>query len=458
MGYGSLGRCGMRSRASQGSRIAAPLLLIAILGVAAGACTGGPPTPPSHPTPTASRLTRIVPAACSARPAPAGIHKAGSTPWSGHGGRPSVAAPPGVGATPGGSIIYALLADNRLLAIRAGDGAVVAEHPLATAPAPATDAGRYLALSPDGAHLVVLTLGAPEQGQRIVLIDAATGSLRATHSLTVAGVVFRGLAVGPRTGQVYLFGGRQEGAEAYPLPAGPPRFCSPARSVIVAVLDPRSGVAHATWTVRESAGYDWQVYQGSVTDDERALFVSYHGPDTDGLDRFEMTDHGPRRCPVVAPLNRGCYRAHGGFLPFGDGILVATGTQAILEIGSEQDGTIRRGFDTGLTNNHLMEFAVDRQAGQLYAVGSCGYGSGFSVVDLGAGKAATAAVMGQPGLCGARLALGAEGTLVLGQAAQAVPQAGVVGAVVILDRRDGQVLRVVATPAEPVDVLATGVP
>jgi hypothetical protein len=130
-------------------------------------------------------------------------------------------------------------------------------------------------------------------------------------------------------------------------------------------------------------------------------------------------------------------------------------TPIILDI--DRAGRIRRGWDTRLTGNHMLAFAVDARGGRLYALGSCLYKSGFSVVDLRDGGVPTpAATPGewqwlatpeppqvlQPTPCGERLALGPDSlAVVAGQ-----------GEVRLLDVATGQVIRDVSTSAMPLDV------
>lgn len=441
---------------SRRGQLAVHLLLLGLLGVTS-AC-GGRSTPAPRPPQTAKPSRVMTAIACPA--GVVGANTGASLPPSDrtHAGTPGAGATDAVDSDLSGGTIYALLADNRLVATRARDGTQIVEYRLAPPPAPASDPGRYLALSRDGSQLIALTLGAPGQQQSVALVDVATARLRAIHPLIAPGVTFRSLAVGPRSGRLYVFGNRPADARTYPPPAGPPRFCSAATSVIVGVFDPDSGAMQDTWVAREADGYDWQVYRGEVASDERALLISYHGPDTTGIDQFEMVGDRLLRCGWAGRPNVGCIGAHGGFSTYREGLLVATGTPLILEVSAEAGGAVRRSIATGLENTHLMEFAVDLRADRLYAVGSCGFAPGFSAIDLRTGEADVAFTAQRPGPCGERLALGADDTLVVGQAGRAVPRAAVPGALLVLDRRTGHVRWTTATPAEPIDVLAIGAP
>src|SRR5207249_3396119 len=100
-------------------------------------------------------------------------------------GTTAVAAPADVRGT-----VFALLTNNHLVAIRARDGAVLADRPLAPAPAATRGAGQFLALSADGGRLFALGPGAPDQ---VVAVDVATIAVRATYPLAADGGLFRSL-------------------------------------------------------------------------------------------------------------------------------------------------------------------------------------------------------------------------------------------------------------------------
>jgi hypothetical protein len=359
-----------------------------------------------------------------------------------------------------GGIVFALLADNQLLAIRIRDLGVVAERRLASPPndRPYRATGHYMALSKDGKQLFALVSDESGEAPRLVVLNTSTVEIRGTHLLNQS-ISFRSLVVGPTTGRLYLFGD-QNG------------------SAIVTVLDPESGTEVVHWIAREGGTYHWQVYEGAVSSDERHLFISYHGPDTTGVDRFEIANDGLHRCQTPNRPNEGCINAHGSFIPYRDGFLIATGTNVVLDV--DTGGKIRKGFDTQLNGNHLTEFIANTAAGQIYAVGSCGYAGGFSVLDLATGGAPVTpthngwqwqtnpkppqilSVAGGRGrdtvLCGERLALGPGSLLVIGKTTKPVATSGIPGALLILDVRTGRLLHTVATPSEPIDVLTAGLP
>jgi hypothetical protein len=353
--------------------------------------------------------------------------------------------------------VFALLADNQLMAINVRDGAVMAQY--SVAPPPSPDAGRstghYMAPSKDGKRLFILAPGEAGKADNVAVVDAQTAKLLASHSLHDSGDVFRALAIGPSTGRIYLFGDRSGAA-------------------IVTVMDPDSGTTLANWIARTADGYDWFPYEGAVSFDERVLYISYHGVDTTGIDRFLISDGGLQRCPPSNRPNVGCIGGHGGFLLYGNSIV--TGDGGGLMFKEDMNGTIRSAFDTGLAGNHLMEFVVDRQTNRLYAVGSCGYSGGVSANDLTAGGTYTLTEFGvikwlvspappvilaapQPRRpvktvpCGQRLALGPDSWLAVGVTARPVPDVSRPGALAILNALTGEVLRTNKTPSEPVDVI-----
>jgi len=260
--------------------------------------------------------------------------------------------------------VVALLADNRLIAVRPTDGQVLVEQTLGAPPPALVGAGHYLAMSPDGKLLYVLPYAVAGTRSSVVEIATATARVQASYLLPASGMVYRSLAVGAKTGRIYLFGNRGS-------------------SVVITVLDAHTGAARISWTARPADGHNWLVYQGAVSSDERQLLVSYHGPDTTGVDVFTWQGQALQRCPSPpfssVDAGFGCLRSHGGFTFYGAGIPAATGTSLIEEL--DLHGGLHQAFDTRLVG-HLMEFVVDAHRQRLYMIGACGYVNGFSAVDL----------------------------------------------------------------------------
>lgn len=377
---------------------------------------------------------------------------------------------------------FALLADNRLVAVRIADVAVVAERRLAPAPpveaVPRRFPGHQLALSPDGRTLFVLapgwssTPGTAGEPDRVAALDVATAWVTGTFVLPDVGGGYRSLAVGPKSGRLYLFGNRVAPG-ARPAPRTPPATAG--QGAIITRIDPATGAVEATWPARSGDGRDWLVYQGAVSPDERTLYVSYHGTDTTGIDRFDLGPDGLRRCPSGRRPGTGCIGGHGGFAFSGEGLLVATGDSVILA--TDHTGAVRGAVDTELSNNHLMEFAIDPTANRLNAVGSCGYAGGFSAVDLrhpGALAPQTTPgawawqtppsapvtlltpmpdPLGRGVPCGERLALGPGPVLVVTQAPAGNVRVDFPGRVVVLDPTTGAERGRVTTSSWPLDIL-----
>jgi len=351
--------------------------------------------------------------------------------------------PPTAGAasptvpTSGGSRLFALLADNHLLMMDATNGVILATRILAPPPASVTATGHLLAFGGDGQRLFVLLPGTPGL---LAVLDAATAAVRATYRPDTPGIAYSGLAVGPVSGRLYLFGERDGAA-------------------LVVRLDPDSGRVTATWTARPADGRTWSVFQGAVTPDERALYLSYHGPDTTGIDRFDLDEAGLRACADRTPPQVACIGAHGGFALDGDGLLTATGDSPVL-LTLDEAGEIRGGVDTGLDGNHMLAFAVDAPARRVYSVGSCGYVPGFSVVDLA--RPGLPARSATPGVwswratpapptvllrfgevCGERLALGPRGLVAVGKVNTVVPDPHLQGTVLVVEGSTGEIHRAI---------------
>jgi DNA-binding beta-propeller fold protein YncE len=323
---------------------------------------------------------------------------------------------------------YALLANNHLLVADAATGTAITEL---TLPGPAAVAAplRALALSSDRGSLFVLVSEA--NGRALVAaIDTQTVKVTATFELG-RDLRYRGIAIGPRTARLYLFANRESDA-------------------VVRVLDPSNGGTQ-DWLARASNGRYWYVYQGDVSADESALFISYHGADTTGIDRFDIQPTGLARCNIPSAPESGCFRTHGSFALFGNELFAATGQPFVTALDAKT-GVKRRDYQLGLEGNHLMEFAIDPTAG-IYAVGSCRYNRGLAVADLASHQYQVLVPPGQLSpICGERIGVLDDGALlVVAKTAASVP-ALAPGEILVLSG-DGRVLRTIPTSAEPVDLL-----
>jgi len=195
--------------------------------------------------------------------------------------------------------------------------------------------GSYLAMGKSRSTLYALVRG-EGQGKigSLFKIDARTGAVVRQLRL-VDRAIYRGLALGPRTGAPYLFGNRVTGD----------------KEVVALRIDRELRAVRARWTVRRR-GSGWVVFEGAISPDEGRLFVSYHGSSTQGVDWIGL-GAGAGRCGGQQS-NRACIRSHGGIEPLGSRLLAATGSPVILDV-HLQGRVVRRRLDTRLTGNHLIE-------------------------------------------------------------------------------------------------------
>jgi hypothetical protein len=367
-----------------------------------------------------------------------------------HGRHPSATATQSPTSTPAPrtTTIVTLLADNHLLAVTTDPAQVVADLRLGPVPDP-LGVSHAMALTADGSTLYLLVPRGADQPQtpdQLVTFDLPTRHVRARHLLDTV-TSYRSLALGPRSGQLYLFGNRHQAA---------------GQAAVVAVVDPASGTIRSRWTIRPASGRTWLVYRGVVSDDERRLVVSYHGPDTTGADVLTNTGGRLRRCAAAAPPGAGCLAdVHGDIILASGRLLATTGDPRQVEAWT-LDGRLRARWDSGLSGNHLTELAVNAATRRLYAIGSCGYTGGLSVIDLDRGRARRLAAptpggggagAPQPPICGERIETGPGDLLSVARTSRPVPNPQSPGALLLIDARDGRLLHTVSTPSEPVDLL-----
>jgi hypothetical protein len=331
--------------------------------------------------------------------------------------------------------VLALLADRTLVEISPTSGRIVLRRALGPG-TPLADLGNFLALSDDSRRLIVLTPSSPETGQELRILDPA--ALRQTERFPLdRGIVFRAVAVGPRTGRLYLFGNRAAGGGA--------------EDAVVAVLDPSTGEMRAS-TVREAEGHDWWIIDGAVASDESRLYVSYHGGCsedvklcTTGADWIDVDGDRLARCGQRSAPGIGCLvRVHGGVEAIDGGLIAAPGTQKLIRLSDR--GQVTADLPSRLGRNHVMEFAVDAAGERAYAVGQCDLFGGVSVLDLGSERAR----MLTPNVCGERIAVGGDLVAVADQFGS--DPLGAPARVTLVDARTGSV-RYVGVPVEAVDVL-----
>jgi hypothetical protein len=261
------------------------------------------------------------------------------------------------------------------------------------------------------------------------------------------GIVFREIAVGPRTGRLYLVGTRAGHVVPALRAQGSPRE----QSAVLRVVDPTGGRVLFGATLREAGRFDWIAISAAVSPDETRLYVSYHGCCTTGADWFEITESGVTRCRARRPADgAGCVaEAHGVVEPFADGFVAATGGPDVL--GVDASGSVRERWAMPLTRPHLMEIALDGER-RLYALGDCQGAGGLARIDLTDGTAHVLAQPDDPYICGDRLRVGLENVLVV---ASQLSLTATPPGLLVIDGDTGRVLEQVATDPEPTDVVVT---
>jgi hypothetical protein len=325
---------------------------------------------------------------------------------------------------------FSLLTNNHLLVADLNTAAVLAELTLGGPSAPQSQM-RAMAVSPDG-HTLYAVVSEAGGRARIAVIDTAT--LRLTTSIDLGSeFVYRGLAMGPRTGRLYLFANQSGDA-------------------VVQVIDPSAAQSPQTWPARKAEGRTWFIYQGAVSPDETTLYLSYHGPDTTGMDRFAIQPTGLLRCSMTTRPESGCFLTHGPFA-VDDGVLLASMAEQPLAALDPLTGARRNEYNLQLDGNHMLEITVASAIRRIYAVGSCGYTGGLSMVDLSTSQTQVlVASRSVDAICGERIVSRDDGSLlVVAKTAVSVPYL-VPGALIVLSK-DGTFLRMIPTSAESMDLL-----
>jgi hypothetical protein len=335
---------------------------------------------------------------------------------------------------PAQPVIAVLTADNSVVTVSANSGIRQSVH-LGPRPPAIRYVGRLMAWK--ASHIVVL-LSADKTGfDQIGFVNLPTLRPIRVQTIPIPDVSYRSLALGSKSGNIYLFGNRVVGPDAGPLHGAP-------SDAVITVLDPTGSRVINNWIARKSDGRNWNVLAGAVSDDEHELFVSYHSPDTMGLDLFAVKPDGIDRCPSSQQPDSGCVRIHGDFQLFDEGLLAATGSPKILQI--DAGGRVVSTFDTKLDdNNHLMEFVVNKGK-TLYASGSCLYVPGLSELSLSTGKARLLQPNGGP-VCGEKVILDGDLLALLRPKPDSV---------LFVTAANGIILGQVNMPSQPIDAVAIG--
>lgn len=321
-----------------------------------------------------------------------------------------------------GPIVFALLADRRLVAVSPAMAAVVGEVRL---PGAGTDAAAHVVAFDARRRLLHVLLPGSGEPDTVTSVDARTLAVRDTWTLP-AGIRYRTLVVGPLSGEVFAFGDRADDGGRSPW----------------------LSTGKGNWRLRPSAAHTWTPYAAAVAADERLAVVSYHGPDTTGADLVRLDGPEPQGCATAGVASTGCVAdIHGAVSVDAGRVWGTTGDGGVLVSVDPATRQPRR-LNPGLPGNHLMEFAVD-PAGPVYAVGSCLYSGGLSRLDPGATDAHVLAppepLPDRPDLCGERIAVGPAGLV-------AITRGRSIAGIVLVDGATGQVRATVPTSAEPIDV------
>jgi len=284
-----------------------------------------------------------------------------------------------------------------------------------------------------------------QQAASVLVVDIPSMGVRARYPLP-GGIDFRGLVVGPVSGRLYAVGNR----------AGPKllddEFDVHERNVVVVVLDPLGGEQVARAIVRQADGHDWLVYRVVISEDERTLYVSYHGLDTSGADAVAVADKTLTGCHASGREHLGCFqRVHGSVEPVGEKVVASTGSPAVIEIG--RSGAVERSWTTGLESDHLMELALTPDRSAIYALGSCAQAGGLSAIGLEDDPTSDVVPPGSElFVCGERLAAGARSMAFVGQT-DGASLVGL-GSLLFIDVGSKRVVRRIATPFAAADLVA----
>jgi hypothetical protein len=338
----------------------------------------------------------------------------------------------------------ALLADGRLVRIGLTTGSVRVRR---VGPVRRTiQSGPLLAVDP-GRRAVYALLRS-----EVVALDART--LVVVRRLRLpAGSTYRGLALGPVSGRLYVSGNRA--VRVLDQATGLAE-----EEATLTILDPRSGEILGRPVAREAAGRSWYVYWLALTPDERFVALAYHGgcdgvwdTCTTGVDVLPVDGASVRRCVPVQPQFRSTActpDVHGAAVPYGDGFLAATGGPPLVEL--DRGGRVVRRLTTGMAT-HVMDLAVDAAARIAYAVGSCDKGGGLRAIDLDSGAVhRLRTARGPRAICGTRVAVASESALVVPTGRSIALLSRILPAVVVVDARSGRTTRRVRVGARIADV------
>jgi hypothetical protein len=254
-----------------------------------------------------------------------------------------------------------------------------------------------IAPTKDRKLIAVLVRGASSE---VALVDTESGSVVGRRALP-SGLSYRALDVGPISGRLYVFGSLVVGPSRGETPG-------PAADAVVTILAPDLSALVMSPTARYGTDANWLVFQGKADPSESHLLVSYHGTDTTGIDMIALD--GNRLVNPCTQPRVGCIQSHGGFVTRGDRLYMATGGSKIIE--ADTSGKALQEIETGIENEHLMEFTLDSTGSRLFFAGSCRYSRGLFVVDLRTRKTRALAKQ-RSSICGERVLVADEARLVI---------------------------------------------
>jgi hypothetical protein len=303
--------------------------------------------------------------------------------------------------------------------------------------------GRFLAASPDGRTVYALVGAA--SGRSAVAVVSAT-SLKVVRRIALpTGVTYRALV---RTGGRLVVAGD--------------RVAGGGRDAVAVLVDPRGAGRPVVHVLQAAGGYDWVVYEADVSSDGRSLAVGFHGTRTTGGAVYPLPDLAPVACGTHDRPGVACVGpVHGTVRFFGSLLVATTGTPAEV-VEARPDGSVLATVPAKLAGDHLTELALDVRGRRAYALGSCGYTGGLSVVDL---RSRTARVLARPNphgaissakpICGDRIALLGRGRIALAQNFPPMPGAARGSAVEIVGT-DGKLVRRIPVRGAVDDLVALG--
>jgi hypothetical protein len=273
---------------------------------------------------------------------------------------------------------------------------------------------------------------------RIIAVRARDGRVRSVAA--VNGLVYPYLALGTKTGRLYLTASHEDRGT---------------------VLDSQTGEEWLRFSFAHAPPGDWQVYAIGLSPNEDRLYVSFHGGCTfgggkpfcpHGIDWVTFDQASAKLCvsTVTRTEDSGCIVAHGDFAPFRGGVVAATGSAVVIvnAIGQPQ-----RRIDVRLAPaNHFMEFALDTTAGVVYGIGSCLYAGGLTEVSIFRPDTAVDVVQGSDvSVCGNLARLTDDGRYLLVNRDRKPSQPGP-GEITVVEPGRRSIIRRIPIPAPAVSV------